>query len=197
MIYKSVVSHERCLVAEKSGTGMGPRRKNWRERRFTGVGDKGTTIPWADKRTHRRSAFYTKGRSYICSDRRVALAILQSMTGKSKLTPKCHNTLNNMAKDRVVELLWIPSHSGRKDNEKMTRTRAGQPIMGSAAVSISYTQSGYMSAFIKKLCFKVRFIIKQVIKMSINFTFQFLKKGKYKNRRHICPALYIKPKTMI
>lgn len=80
-------------------------------------------------------------REFICSDSRAALKVLPSMTVKLKHILKCNNTLHNLTKERFVELLRIPKHSGRRCNEitdHLVRAKVWQPEQ---AVCISYTQT--------------------------------------------------------
>lgn len=63
---------------------------------------------------------------------------------KSKPRLKCHNTLNNLDKETVVELYWISGHGGRRSNkiaDDLARVGAEPTITGrKLAVCISYAQ---------------------------------------------------------
>lgn len=62
--------------------------------------------------------------------------------GIIKAHMKCYNTLNNLAENRGVELLWISGHSGFRGNEiinYLPRLGAEQRVMcPEPAVGISY-----------------------------------------------------------
>lgn len=53
---------------------------------------------------------------YIHPDSMAAPTALQNRTMKSNLTPECHNTLNNLVKERAVELLGFPVHNAFSGN---------------------------------------------------------------------------------
>jgi RNase H len=63
----------------------------------------------------------------ICLDSKASLQALSSFTITSSLVLQCWLALQNLLQYSVVELLWVPGHSGVEGNEKAD----GLTMMGS------------------------------------------------------------------
>ena len=57
----------------------------------------------------------------ICSDSRAAVTILDDSVTISMLIWECFETMNKLAKDNQVRVLWIPGYMGIKGNEIANR----------------------------------------------------------------------------
>lgn len=71
--------------------------------------------------------------TYIMSDSQAALKALQSQKTSSKLVMECFDTLNDLARQNKVTLVWTPGHSGIVGNEKadeLARQGASIRFMG-------------------------------------------------------------------
>lgn len=47
----------------------------------------------------------------------LVLTVLQNMAMESNLTLECHNTLNRLTRERVVEMIWVPELKVIKSNK--------------------------------------------------------------------------------
>ena len=57
-------------------------------------------------------------RIYIISDSQAAIKALESYSVSSELVMGCFSSVNELAKDNKVTLLWVPGHEGIEGNEK-------------------------------------------------------------------------------
>ena len=53
----------------------------------------------------------------ICTDSKAALSALGSARVRSKLVAECVDALNSLARTKVVQLMWVPGHTGISGNE--------------------------------------------------------------------------------
>lgn len=73
----------------------------------------------------------------------VCILALQKIFMEQNLTLECNNTLNSLAGESDVELLWISSYNEIrwiKITNKLARLGAGRSLRSELAVEISYTQ---------------------------------------------------------
>lgn len=84
------------------------------------------------QRTH--LALQAKGgrQKYICSNRKRALEALGKYATKSRLVQDCHESLNDIATDNKLKLMWIPGYSGVKGNIADDVTGLGTKMVSSS-----------------------------------------------------------------
>ncbi|KAJ8924069.1 hypothetical protein NQ315_006848 [Exocentrus adspersus] len=84
----------------------------------------------------------TEERIFICSDSQAALRAISSPRTRSMLVQECGDALESLARQKEMELVWVPGHMGIPGNERadqLARLGSGEPppILGISRGSIN------------------------------------------------------------
>lgn len=113
----------------------------WRSRVSQGINCHYASWNYRHTRPTRRSACYTIGKPQECAHiqgQQSSPRSVREYHAESKLTLGCHNMLNTLPEERIVELLWTPGNSEIRGNEKtheLAILRPEQQIVGSEDLS--------------------------------------------------------------